>query len=112
MNISNLLITNHARQQFINRYNATHPYPCSDPDARIKKLLKSARPAIISNVRAYIYRSMKHPDEDTRYFEGDIWRFVIIYQGNKLILKTCELKNYYANIAIKQTMQIQQACLG
>ena len=100
MNISNLVITTHAREQFAKRCSVAYPVGVRDPESTMKKLLKRAIRDHI-NFTSYLNRRARHGQE-AEYWFADVWRFVTIDipDGKKLLL-TCELRNYDLNEMVK-----------
>jgi hypothetical protein len=100
MNTSNLVITTHARAQFVKRCAVAYPSGVRDPESTMSKLLKRATRGHI-NLNSYLNRQARHGRE-AEYWFADVWRFVIIDipDGKKLLL-TCELKDYELNKQVK-----------
>lgn len=96
MNISNLIITKHARAQFAKRSTVAYPCGVRDVEATMTKLLKQAKKAFI-NVHSYVNRRARHKQEADYWF-ADVWRFVTIQiEGGKQLLLTCELREHHMN---------------
>ncbi len=96
MNLHNLIITTHAREQFLARWIGVYGKPPKKPEATLKKLLERAKPDKM-NVMSYLKRVKAHP-EPTEYYEtGKEWRFILIQEKEKRIVVTIERINREQN---------------
>jgi len=76
MNLHNLIITNHAREQFLARWIGVYGLAPKNPDVILRKLLQQARPDKM-NIMAYLKRVKSHAEPTEYYGTGKEWRFVV-----------------------------------
>ena len=107
MNMKGLIITLHARKQFLTRLKVAYPQGVRKPDALLQRLLQQAKPAHI-NLTSFINRKTRN-GEDADYYAADMWRFVVIQNNEgKRILTTCELRDYFLNQKAKAQEKLER----
>lgn len=103
LDVSRLVVTDHAIEQFLDRCDIAYPSGIKEPIKALRTLLKQAVPCHLNRV-SYENRLQRHK-EFAKYYLSGIWRFVVIPENKKLILVTCELRNYELNRQAKLQKQ-------
>ena len=89
MGTGKLILTNHARERFHERFHAVYPNFKGDTTRKLMALLAAAKPERIDALKR-LARLRRH--KDTEYYTTDCgWRFVVaIGENEESILVTAE----------------------
>jgi hypothetical protein len=98
MKMKGLVITDHARQRFLERLHWTTQRGVEKPDALLWKLLQKATSEKRYSLGHHLYRRKKYTDTTEFYTTECGWRFVVDHANeNRPILETVERINKAQN---------------
>ena len=103
MGTGKLILTNHARERFHERFHAVYPNFRGDAEKKLRKLLAAAKPERIDALKR-LERLERHGD--TEYYTTQCgWRFVVAVEedGTRLLVtaeRVCRLQNKGVKVCV------------